>query len=104
MGSYLPTWKKDGLSTRDAGAGPGPARNRTSLDKRVVDNPTVDNINNWHRSLISSYPNQEWNVEGDGSQHFYYHDGILGEDQYIYNMDDGVESVGAILSCPWKTS
>jgi hypothetical protein len=72
------------------------ARSRTNLDKRLIDNPSIDYIDSWHRSLVSSYPGQEWDVEGDGSDHFYYHDGILGEGQYIYTMDEGVDLVRII--------
>lgn len=107
VANYMPTWVSWdlGLTPRSAGAGWGPAYNKTNLDKRAVVNPSVDNKDSWHRSFISSYPGQEWNVEGDGSRHLYYHDGKLGEGQYIYNMDTGINSVRAhVLSCPWKTT
>lgn len=100
----MPTWTTwGGLNARSTGAGRGQAYNRTIFDKRAVTNPSVDNKDSWHRSLVSSYPGQEWNVEGDGSRHLYYHDGKLGEGQYIYNMDAGINGVRAwLLSSPWK--
>ncbi|KAH7629776.1 glycosyl hydrolase family 71-domain-containing protein [Sordaria sp. MPI-SDFR-AT-0083] len=86
-------WKKDDdLETRSWGAGSEPTFNATNLRKRAFTNPSYDNINNWHRSMVSSYPGQEWSLGGDGHNMVYYHDGILGEGQYIYNFDEGVYS------------
>lgn len=98
-------WKKDDdLETRSWGAGSEPTFNATNLRKRAFTNPSYDNINNWHRSMVSSYPGQEWSLGGDGHNMVYYHDGILGEGQYIYNFDEGVYSVCATVLCLWNTS
>ncbi|EGO56249.1 hypothetical protein NEUTE1DRAFT_146972 [Neurospora tetrasperma FGSC 2508] len=89
-------WKKDGieLHTRSWGAGSGPVFNATNLRKRTFDNPSYDRMVSWHRSMVSSYPGQEWNLDGEafheGNYMVYYHDGILGSGQYLYNFDEGV--------------
>ena len=64
-------------------------------------NVAIDVTGNWHRSQISSDPRSGWSADGvfdhgtDGNAHRYYHDGILGADQYIYNMEDGIQTVSA---------
>ncbi|KAK4102843.1 carbohydrate-binding module family 24 protein [Parathielavia hyrcaniae] len=64
-----------------------PARNMTTLRGRAIDNPTVDDEGNWHRSLISTPRGEKWYVQG---LHHYYHDGKLGEGQYVYITEEGI--------------
>ena len=75
-------------SRRDADprARSAPARNMTRLQGRAIVNPTVDDVANWHRSQISSYLLESWNLQGE---HRYYHDGKLGEGQYVYITEEG---------------
>ncbi|KAK3493348.1 glycosyl hydrolase family 71-domain-containing protein [Neurospora crassa] len=79
------------IGDMDGVTGSGPVFIVTNLRKRTFDNPSYDRMVSWHRSMVSSYPGQEWNLDGEafheGNYMVYYRDGILGSG-YINNGRD----------------